>query len=393
MKFDVSRLQMPASPEIQGDVMILRPLERGFGHTLGNTLRRILLSSIPGAAVWAFRVPGVLHEHQTIPGVLEDVHQIIQNLKHLVLVLDDDRDEARLELRVRQPGPVTAGAIASTPGVRIVDPNHYLFELAEERELVFELWVNRGWGFVPAEQHRLPKDAPHDLIRIDALYNPVRRVNFVVEETRVGQRTDFDRLVLEVKTNGAVDVRRAVEYAAKLAIEHLRLLTGERPWVEVAADGEREAASPIPGGSQVPARVRALLSQPIASLEQFFNARTRSTLAKLQIETLRDLLARTEDDLAASGALGRTMLREVKQFLEQHRLRLGVRFEQENGALWWDLSPEEAAAVEEATYAGDTGSTSTAPAPEADGETAAGGEPAPGEDVPPAATKRKRKTT
>lgn len=393
MKFDVSRLQMPTSPEVQGDVVVLRPLERGFGHTLGNTLRRILLSSIPGAAVWAFRVPGVLHEHQTIPGVLEDVHQIIQNIKHLVLVLDDDQNEARLELRVRKPGPVTAAMIAPTPGVRIVDPSHYLFELAEERELFVELWVNRGWGFVPAEQHRLPKDAPHDLIRIDAIYNPVRRVNFVVEETRVGQRTDFDRLVLEVKTNGAVDVREAVEYAAKLAIEHFRLLAGERPWVELEGESEREGEPPIPGGSQVPARVRALLSRPIAALEQFFNARTRSTLAKLQIETLQDLLARTEDDLAATGALGRTMLREVKQFLEQHRLRLGVRFEQQDGALWWDLSPEEAAAVEEATReeqpltaasdAGAEASSHEKPPAESPGADAGAATP----------TKRKRKTT
>ncbi|MDX1388910.1 MAG: DNA-directed RNA polymerase subunit alpha, partial [Acidobacteriota bacterium] len=199
---------------------LLQPLERGFGHTIGNSIRRILLSSLPGAAVWAIRADGVQHEHQTVDAVAEDVHQIIQNLKGLVLIMDADVDEAKLELSVRKAGVVTAAAITKHASVEVVNPDHVLFTLQEDqpenRPLTMDLWVDRGRGFVMAEHHvdlddpERASDFPVGMIRIDSVYNPVTRANFSVHETRVGQRTDFDRLEVDVETNGALDPADAV---------------------------------------------------------------------------------------------------------------------------------------------------------------------------------------
>jgi DNA-directed RNA polymerase subunit alpha len=180
----------------------LQPLERGFGHTLGNAMRRLLLSSLRGSAVWAFRVDGVVHEHQTIPGVVEDVHQIIGNLKTLTLVLDEGLEDATLRIQRSGAGGVTAADINVGSGVRIIDPSHHLFTLQDDRDITMDLYVKQGRGYTEADQHTLERGMPIDVVRIDAIYNPVRRVNFSVAETRVGQRTDFDRLTLTVETNG-----------------------------------------------------------------------------------------------------------------------------------------------------------------------------------------------
>ncbi len=228
MELDLTGLVLPQRVEVyqrsedgRSAQFVITPLERGFGQTLGNTIRRILLSSLRGAAVWAFRMDGVVHEHQTVPGVVEDVHQIIQNLKTLVLALDGDKDEATLELHVSRAGAVTAREIEKTGWVRIMNPDHHLFTLQDDRDIHMTLHVNRGRGFVPAEQHALPKGSPVDLVRIDSIYNPVLRANFTVEETRVGQRTDFDRLTILVETNGSVSPEDAVAYGAELARKHL----------------------------------------------------------------------------------------------------------------------------------------------------------------------------
>jgi DNA-directed RNA polymerase subunit alpha len=176
----------------------LQPLERGFGYTLGNSLRRLLLSSLRGSAVWAFRLDGVVHEHQTIPGVHEDVHQIIQRLKALTIVLAEEVDEAVLRIKKEGTGPVYARDIQPTGNVRIVNPDHLLFTVQDDRELNGELYVNKGRGYVESELHPKDRSLPVDLIAIDAIYNPVRRANFSVAETRVGQRTDYDRLTVSV---------------------------------------------------------------------------------------------------------------------------------------------------------------------------------------------------
>src|SRR5678816_1123875 len=200
----------------------LQPLERGFGHTLGNAMRRMLLSSLRGAAVWAFRIDGVVHEHQTIPGVVEDVHQIIGNLKSLTMTLPEDVEEVVLRIAKSEVGPVTAGDINASGGVRIVDPSHHLLTLQDDRDLNIDLYVNKGRGYVEADQHPIDRGLPVDLVRIDSIYNPVRRANFTVAETRVGQRTDYDRLVLTVETNGTISPEEAVSYAAALAQTHFQ---------------------------------------------------------------------------------------------------------------------------------------------------------------------------
>jgi DNA-directed RNA polymerase subunit alpha len=219
VELDLTGLVLPQRIEVldrsedgRSAQFVVMPLERGFGQTLGNSVRRILLSSLPGAAVWAFRMDGVVHEHQTVAGVSEDVHQIIQNLKGLVLRLDPEVDTARLEVRASEAGAVKAGMIEGANGVEILDAEHHLFTLQEDREVHLELHVNKGRGFVSADDHELPKGAPVDLVRIDAIYNPVLRANFAVEETRVGQRTDFDRLTLRIETNGSLLPEDAVAY-------------------------------------------------------------------------------------------------------------------------------------------------------------------------------------
>ncbi|MGH9259834.1 MAG: DNA-directed RNA polymerase subunit alpha, partial [Acidimicrobiales bacterium] len=177
----------------------LQPLERGYGYTLGNALRRMLLSSLRGAAVWAFRLDGVVHEHQTIPGVVEDVHQIIQRLKQLTLVLAPEVDEAVLHIKAARAGPVFARDIELHGAVTVGNPDQLLFTLQDEREIGGELYVNKGRGYVEAEQHPVDRSLPVDVIRIDSIYSPVRRANFTVAETRVSQRTDYDRLTVTVE--------------------------------------------------------------------------------------------------------------------------------------------------------------------------------------------------
>ena len=350
VELDLTGLQMPNLPEQprEGQI-VLRPLERGFGHTLGNTMRRILLSRLRGAAVWAFRADGVLHEHQTIPGVVEDVHQVIRNLKALVLKMDEDVEEAVLELRAEKAGPVTARLVREHAAVQVVNPEHHILELQDDRDLRMELYVNKGRGFVLAEAHPIPRGMPADLVRIDAIYNPVVRANFVVEETRVGQRTDFDRLVLEIETNGAIDVPSAVQYAARLAIEHFSFLAGSRPeWSEERSWGNGAGAAgsraPFPGGTPVPTRVQDVLNRPIEDLAEL-SVRSRNSLQKENIQTVRDLIQRTEDQMLSIDNFGKKSLQEINEFLTGQGLRFGVRLaEGENGSLWWSEGDEDGGA-------------------------------------------------
>jgi DNA-directed RNA polymerase subunit alpha len=306
---------------------VIEPLERGFGHTLGNSVRRVLLSSLRGAAVWAFRVDGVVHEHQTIQGVVEDVHQVIQNLKALVITLDPDVDETVLELHVDKAGPVTAALIQTTPGATIIDPGHHLFTLQENRSLTMELHVNKGRGFVLADQHPIPRGAPVDLVRIDSIYNPVRRANFSVEETRVGQRTDFDRLTLHVETDGSIAPDKAVAYAAELVRKHLEYM------LYFGQGGIPEAAPP--GAVVVPERLQDLFERPIEDLAEL-SVRSRNSLQKENIRTLGDLVQRTEEEMLRIENFGKKSLKEISDFLEEHGLRFGMHLEEgEDGRLFF----------------------------------------------------------
>jgi DNA-directed RNA polymerase subunit alpha len=339
VELDLTGLQMPTLPEQpRTGQIVLRPLERGYGHTLGNTMRRILLSSLRGSAVWAFRTDGVLHEHQTIAGAVEDVHQVIRNLKSLVLRMAEDADEAVLELRANRAGSVTARNITTHPAVEVINPDHHILELQDDRDLRIELYVNKGRGFMLAEAHPIPRGMPADLVRVDAVYNPVTRANFAVEETRVGQRTDFDRLVLEVETNGAVDVSSAVRYAARLAIEHLSFLAGGTPeWRADRGWGEgASAGGAVPAGrAPVPARLQELLNRPIEDLTEL-SVRSRNSLQKESIHTVKDLVQRTEQQMLAIDNFGKKSLQEIADFLAGHGLRFGQELDQgDDGTLWW----------------------------------------------------------
>lgn len=308
---------------------LIQPLERGYGQTLGNATRRILLSSLPGWAVWAFRASGVVHEHQTIDGVAEDVHEIIRQLKGLVLRVVDG-EEAKLELAVHKPGPVTGRDIVQNPKVDVINRDHHLFtlqdELPEEKPLRVELWVNSGRGFVLADQHPKRKDDPVDLIRIDSIYSPVLRANFNVEETRVGQRTDFDRLTLTVETNGSLEPEKAVAYAAELMAKHLEYL---RRFAAENGDEPREESQLVP----VSEKIRDLVSRP---LEEFdISVRSRHTLEKGNIRTLGDIARRTEDEILQIENFGRKSLQEVEDLLATHGLHFGMQFQEgEDGELF-----------------------------------------------------------
>jgi len=315
---------------------VLQPLERGFGHTIGNSIRRILLSSLPGAAVWAFRADGVQHEHQTIDGVVEDIDQIIQNLKKLVLRLDDDIQEAKLELIVRKAGEIRTDQITEHAGVTIMNPELTLFTLQEDlpegRPLRIDLWVDRGRGFMMADQHVKPEEFPVDMIRIDSIYNPVLKANFTVHETRVGERTDFDRLTIDVETNGAIDPAAALQQGADIARAHLGYLThigSADPFMrEPATDGERI------GLHVVEDELQGLLETPLEAFKEI-SVRSRNTLDKANIRSLGDVAMRSRDDMLRVDNFGEKSLEEVAEVLALHGLRFGMTFERgEDGTLY-----------------------------------------------------------
>ena len=317
---------------------VVEPLERGFGHTLGNSVRRVLLSSLKGAAVWGFRIDGVLHEHQTIGGVIEDVHQVIQNLKSLIVTLDDDVDEAVLQIEVKKAGIVTAGDIQPTSGATVMDPGHHLFTLQEDRTLHVQLYVNKGRGFVLANQHPVPRETPVDLVRIDSIYNPVRRANFSVEETRVGQRTDFDRLTLNIETDGSLDPSSAVAYAAELVRKHLEYML-------YFSEGGIPEVTP-PGSVAVSENQQALLESLIEELAEL-SVRSRNSLHKENILTLADLVQTSEDDMLQIENFGKKSLKEISDFLEERELGFGMKLEQgEDGRLFFLDAEGETAGTE-----------------------------------------------
>jgi DNA-directed RNA polymerase subunit alpha len=308
----------------------LQPLERGYGYTLGNALRRMLLSSLRGAAVWAFRLDGVVHEHQTIPGVVEDVHQIIQRLKHLTLVLAPDADEAVLHVKRDKAGPVYARDIEAHGAVTVVNGDLLLFTLQDDREVGGELYVNKGRGYVEAEQHPLDRTMPVDVVRIDSIYNPVRRANFTVAETRVGQRTDYDRLTLSVETNGTLSPEDAVAYAAALAQEHFRFFVdfGKVPMV---------AAAPAGDGGVAADRVKDVLSRTIDDVG--LSVRSVNSLKNSNIRTLADLVQFREEDLLRVKNVGEKALGEIAELLRRQGLNFGMRIEEATGGEYRVLDP------------------------------------------------------
>lgn len=288
---------------------VLEPLDRGFGVTLGTALRRVLLSSISGAAVTSVKIDGVLHEFSTVPGVVEDVTQIVLNLKELTLRLYTDKPKL-LRLEVRGKKDVTAADIQEDPEVEIINPSLHLAALdRKDAHLAMEIVVERGKGYVPAERHRRSEHVI-GVIPVDSIFSPIRKANFNVEHTRVGQQGDLDRLTMEVWTDGSIRPEEALQEASRILIDHFRLFAG------IADEAGGGAAF---GVTEDPDRARAM-GMPIEDLD--LSIRPYNCLKRAGIHTVGDLIRRTEDEVVAVKNFGRKSLDEVKEKLAVHGLSL-----------------------------------------------------------------------
>ena len=295
---------------------ILNPLERGFGVTVGNALRRILLSALPGAAVVCVRIAGVQHEFTSIEGVKEDVTDIILNLKGLaVKTVSDNRDfKKTLKLHAKGPGVVTAAAIQADDEVTILNPNLYICTLEDDVEINIEIVVGRGRGYVTADKNK-DESLPIGYIAMDSIFTPVVKVSYDVENTRVGQNTDFDKLILEVTTNGTYTAREVVSLSSKLMNDHMML------FVDLVED---MASNPILVNREED-NVMKLLERSIEDMD--LSVRSYNCLKRAGINTIEDLIKRTEDDMLKVKNLGRKSLEEVIYKLSQEGLSLKKREE------------------------------------------------------------------
>ncbi len=288
---------------------VVEPLERGYGTTLGNALRRILLSSLPGAAVTSVKIDGILHEFSTIPGVKEDVTEIILNLKKLAVRLEGENTK-RAIINAVGPREVTAADIIGDSDIEIFNPDLHIATLEENATLVMEINFARGRGYVPAEQNKT-ENTPISVIPVDSIYTPVKKVNYTVENTRVGQVTDYDRLVLEIWTDGSITPEEGVSIGAKIMQEHLNLfiqLTDTTDSMEIMVEKEED-------------QKEKALEMTIEELE--FSVRSFNCLKRAAINTVEELTQKTEEDMMKVRNLGKKSLDEVKAKLEE--LGLGLK--------------------------------------------------------------------
>jgi DNA-directed RNA polymerase subunit alpha len=290
----------------------MEPFERGYGHTLGNALRRILLSSLPGFAPTEVKIAGVLHEYSTVDGVREDVVDILLNLKGIVLKLHS-RDEAILNLKKQGEGPVTAGDIEPSHDVEIVNPGHVIAHLAPGGKLEMQIKVEQGRGYVPATSRGGAKEGRAiGSILLDASFSPVRRVSYAVESARVEQRTDLDKLVMDVETNGVVEPEEAIRYSARVLIEQLQQFADLKGTPALIEQPKSPPVDPI-------------LLRPVDDLE--LTVRSANCLKAENIYYIGDLIQRTETELLKTPNLGRKSLNEIKEVLASRGLTLGMKLE------------------------------------------------------------------
>ena len=279
-------------------VFVVEPLERGYGTTLGNSLRRVLLASLPGAAVTSINIEGVLHEFDTVPGVREDVMQIILNVKGIA-VKSYVQDEKIIELDVEGPAEVTAGDILTDSDIEIVNPDHYLFTIGEGASLKATLTVNSGRGYVPADQNK-KDDAPVGTLAVDSIYTPVTKVNYQVEPARVGSNDSFDKLTLEILTNGTIIPEDALGLSARILTEHLNLFTNLTE-IAIATDVMKEVDTTSDD---------RILERTIEELD--LSVRSYNCLKSAGINTVYDLTEKSEAEMMKVRNLGRKSLEEVK---------------------------------------------------------------------------------
>lgn len=290
---------------------VVEPLERGYGNTLGNSLRRILLSSLPGAAVTSIQIDGVLHEFSTIEGVVEDVASVIINVKKLALKIYSDEEKV-IEIDVKGDGQVTAADITHDSDVEILNPDLYIATIGKNGHLRMRMYAQRGRGYTPADQNKR-EDLPIGVIPIDSIYTPVSRVNFQVENTRVGQMTNFDKLSLDVWTDGSIGPKEAISLGAKILTEHLNIFVGmtdEAQTAEIMVEKEEDQKEKV-------------LEMTIEELD--LSVRSYNCLKRAGINTVLELANKSEDDMMKVRNLGRKSLEEVRAKLDE--LGLGLRKE------------------------------------------------------------------
>jgi len=289
------------------------PLERGFGTTIGNCLRRVLLSSLQGAAICAVRIEGALHEFQTLPDVVEDVTDIILNLKDVLIRMSDTRTRV-LRIDKEGEGTVTAGDIHVTDGVEILNPQHPIATVARGGRFHAELTVQMGRGYVPAERNKQP-NMPIGTIPIDALYSPIKKVNYVVTNARVGQQTDYDRLTLEVWTDGSVAPEDAVAFAAKIMKDQLTIFINFEETYEPGDDVVTEEQE----------KLNENLDKSVDELE--LSVRSANCLQNANIRYIGELVQRSEAEMLKTKNFGRKSLKEIKEILAEMGLQLGMKLE------------------------------------------------------------------
>src|SRR5947209_3618908 len=323
LDFQVPRISSEAVDDNRGSFTI-EPLDRGFGYTFGNSLRRVLLSSLAGAAVTSVRIEGVAHEFSTIRGVKEDVTDIVLNLKGVVCRMHTDATEVEAPLVVTGPGEITAKDIDLPAGVEILNPNAHIATLEKKTKLEVYLTVGCGRGYRPAEENKTP-DQPIGVIPIDSIFSPVRRVAYSVEEARVGQRTDYDKLTLDIETDGSIDPHAALREAAEILISQLAIFTDADRVVELREAGAPGVLEPGLGGAPgAPSRPpNAMDDILIEELE--LGVRSYNCLKRAGIQTVGDLVSKSESELAAIPNFGKKSIDEVIETL--HARGLGLRNE------------------------------------------------------------------
>ncbi|HEX6788151.1 MAG TPA: DNA-directed RNA polymerase subunit alpha [Gaiellaceae bacterium] len=314
MDFQIPKIVHEDADDHRG-VFVIEPLDRGFGHTFGNSLRRVLLSSLEGAAVTSVKVEGTAHEFTTLPGVREDVTDIVLNLKNLVARLHGESPELEVHISAKGPGAVTAGDIASPADLEILNPELELANLSGNGRLDMTLTIGRGRGYVPAELNRGPQHTI-GVIPIDSIFSPVRRVAYQVESARVGQRTDYDKLTLDITTDGSVEPKDALAEAAEILIRQLAIFTDIDRIEDFTESGSVPAGDAV-GPETLPP---GMVNYPIEELE--LGVRSYNCLKRVGIETIGDLVMKTENELAAIPNFGKKSIEEVKDTLQQHGLTL-----------------------------------------------------------------------
>ncbi len=293
------------------------PFERGFGVTIGNSLRRMLLSSIEGAAVVAVKFEGIFHEFSSIPGVVEDVTEIILNIKQLNLRLIGEADSKRIYIKASEAGTVYAKDIIADPDVEILNPDHALLTIDQSAKVDLEMIVRKGRGYVPADKHIIENESVQ-MIPIDSSFSPIEKISYHIENTRVGQSSDYDSLVMELWTNGGITPEDAVAHAAKIVKDHMQIF--------INFDEEPEPVMP-----QVDEKKQKMLGNMAKCVEELeLSVRSYNCLKNANIQTIAELVTKTDGEMLKTRNFGRKSLNEIKEILEEMGLHLGMKLEEED---------------------------------------------------------------